>query len=303
MPLMGIDKLYVAKCLTDTAAGMTFTVPQYYKDVQEIDIKPKVNSASAYAENRKIDQATLFDSADISISRYAMSNTERAFLLGQAKASTGGTVSSDADVAPYIAILYKAPIKVDNSLGFRYGVIYKTMFNPPDETYKGLEGKPDLSQVAKIDGSAQPTEWSFIDADGSEKHPWEYHVDTTDPDCPADIDSTWFNSVAIPSITAVSALALSNSLPANNATGVAATVKPALTFNNAIADFSSIVFMNVTSGVLVANTMALDSTGKVLTITPTSNLTSADVYNIILTGVKDAYGQVLSQQIIKFTVA
>jgi phi13 family phage major tail protein len=303
MPTMGINKLYIAKQLTDTSAGMTFTSPTYYKDIQELGLKLKVNTASAYAENRMVDQATLFDNADISVSRYSMSSAEKAFLLGQALASTGGSISSDADIAPYIAILYKAPIKVDNVKGFRYGVIYKTMFTPPDETIKGLEGKPDLSQVPKITGSAMSTEWSFIDADGNEKHPWEYHVDTTDPNCPADIDSTWFNSVPIPSIATLAPLALSSSAPEDNATAVVLTTKPVLTFNNSITGFNGIAFIDITDGTLVDNTKELDNTGKILTITPSANLATGKVYSIILSGVTDAYGQILTQQIIKFTTA
>lgn len=303
MPTIGIEKLYVAKNLTDTPTAMTFTTPKYYEDIQELDLKPKVNSNSAYAENRKVDQVTLFDSCDISMSRYAMSSAERAFLLGQSLASTGGSISSDADEAPYIALLYKTPIRVNGVSGYRYGVIYKVMFTPPDETMKGLAGKPDLSESAKLAGSAQASEWSFIDENGKSKHPWEYHVDTTDPGCPENIDSIWFNSVPIPSVTPVSALALSNSNPANNDTAVALDAKPVLTFNNAISNYDNILLMNITDGSLVTSSMTLDITGKILTVTPGANLVTGKVYNIILSGVTDVYGQTLATQVVKFTTA
>lgn len=303
MPLCGIEKLYVAKQIMDSASAMTFTAPTYYKDVQELDIKPKVNSAKAYAENRLVDQATEFDSADISVSRYSMTSAERAFLLGQTIAAGGGVIAANGDTPPFVALLYKAPIRVNGAKAYRYGVIYKTMFTPPDENLKGLEGKPDLSQVAKISGTAQSTDWSFKDADNNEKHPWEYHIDTTDPNCPEDIDATWFTSVHIPSVDAILDLALSSSTPATNATGIVLTTKPALTFNNAIAAYNNVLLMNVTDGTLVENTMALDTTGKVLTLTPGANLVTAKTYNIILSGVTDVYGQVLATQIIKFTTA
>ncbi|MFL0197004.1 major tail protein [Clostridium sp. WILCCON 0269] len=302
MPLMGIEKLYVAKQLADTSAGMTFTTPQYYKNVQELSIKPKTNNTKAYAENRLVDQATQFDSADISMSRFSMSSAERAFLLGQSLASTGGSISADSDNPPFITLLYKAPIKVDGVLGHRYGVIYKVMFEPPDEDLKSLQGKPDLSEVPKLAGTAQPTEWSFADGNNT-KHPWEYHIDTTDPNCPENIDSTWFNSVPIPSLTAINALLLSSSTPANNATAIALGAKPTLTFNNGVSDYSNILLMNITDGVLVANTMSLDTAGKVLTITPTTNLTAAKTYEIIVQGVKDIYGQSLATTLVKFTTA
>lgn len=302
MPLMGIEKLYVAQQLTDTSGGMTFSTPQYYKNVQELSIKPKTNNTKAYAENRIVDQATQFDSADISMSRYSMSSTERAFLLGQSLAGTGGSISADSDTPPFIALLYKAPIKVDGVMGYRYGVIYKAMFEPPDEDMKSLQGKPDLSEVPKISGTAQPTEWSFKDGDKT-KHPWEYHIDTTDSNCPESIDTTWFNSVAIPSLTATSELALSSSTPTNNAVGITLDTKPALTFNNGIADYSNVLLYNITDGALVTNVMALDTTGKILTITPSANLVASKTYNIIVQGVKDIYGQSLATALVKFTTA
>lgn len=298
MPRVGIKKLYVAKMLTDTAAGMTFDTPVYFKDVQRLGIKPKTNTDKAYAENRMVDQATEFDSADVDFDRYSMSSTERALILGQTIAANGGIIASQGDQPPFIAVLYKAPIRVNNSVQNRYGVIYKSIFTPGDEEMKGLEGKPDLSQNDKVSGVAQPTEWSYLDAENKEKHPWEYHIDTAE-----DLDDTWFAAVQIPSVSAVSALALSSSLPANNATGVAASTKPTLTFNNAIAKYGDVLLLNVTDSALVANTMALDNTNKILTITPTANLLTGKTYNIVLNGVTDIYGQVLATQIIKFTVA
>lgn len=102
---------------------------------------------------------------------------------------------------------------------------------------------------------------------------------------------------------APAAISLSSSNPANNAVGVATTVKPALTFNNALSSYISIVLLNETDNALVANTMALDATNKILTITPGANLVTGKTYDIILTGITDIYGQELAQQIIKFTVA
>lgn len=300
MPKMGVEKLYVSKLLTDASSGMTFSTPQYYSGIQEISLKPKVNSASAYAENRKVDQDTMFDSCDISMSLFAMTSTQRAFMLGQSLASTGGSIGSLNDSAPFIAVLYKAPIKVNGVKGYRYGVIYKIMFEPPDDDYKGLEGKPDFSQVDKMSGSAQPTEWSFID-NGIEKHPWEYHVDTTDANCPDNIDTTWFKNIPVPSLSSYNNLEITSSAPVNNDTGSALTEKPTITFNNAITDYSNVLLYNVTDGSLVDISKTLDDTGKVLTITPSASLVAGKAYNVIVQGVTDTFGQTLVTQLIKFT--
>lgn len=306
MPNMGIEKYYVAKQLTDTPAGMTFTTPQYYEFVQELGIKPKVNSASAYAENRKVDNATEFDSSDISLSIFQLINAQRAFMLGQDLDQYGGVIGSQGDNVPWITSLYKAPIKVSGKIYHRYGVIYKTQFQPPDDDYKTMEGKPDFSQVPKLSGSAQPTNWSYTNAKGEEKHPWEYHIDTCDPNFPTDIedvDAWWFGSVHVPSITAIGALELSSSAPANNATNATIDVKPVLTFNNPVADFNYVLIYNSSDGVLVANDLSIDVTSKKVTITPSTNLVAGKMYSIIIQGVKDIYGNTLATQMVKFTVA
>jgi hypothetical protein len=84
---------------------------------------------------------------------------------------------------------------------------------------------------------------------------------------------------------------------------IAFFIKPTLTFNNQIRDYSNIILFNQTDGALVVNTITADSTGKILTITPSAALVSAKVYQIIVAGVTDIYGQVLADTTVKFTVA
>lgn len=102
---------------------------------------------------------------------------------------------------------------------------------------------------------------------------------------------------------AATALSISSSNPENNAVGVAVGVHPAITFNNALYSYESIILLNVTDNALVDFAMSLDDTDKILTITPGANLTSGKTYDIILTGITDAYNQTLSKQTIKFTIA
>lgn len=184
MPLTGIEKLYVSTNTKDDASGLTYGIPEYYEGVKEINIKPKQNTEKLYAENKLWDQATTFDSADVEINLTDLSSAQRAKILGQTLAAEGGVYASDTDAAPYVAVLYKANIRG----GFRYGVIYKGAFGLPDEDIKGQEGKVAF-QTPKITATFQPTIHNGM---------WEYHVDTTDSNCPADIDSTWFTEVTIP---------------------------------------------------------------------------------------------------------
>lgn len=95
---------------------------------------------------------------------------------------------------------------------------------------------------------------------------------------------------------------LSSSAPANNATGVLATAHPALTFNNAIAS-KDVLLIKIDSNSIVMVAKSWAAAGKQLTLTPSANLTSGDVYRVVLAGVKDIYGQSLAASVIKFAVA
>lgn len=98
-----------------------------------------------------------------------------------------------------------------------------------------------------------------------------------------------------------SAIALSNSNPANAATGVSTAIDPVLTFNNALKDYSNIVFLNETDNTQVAFTSAIDVSNKIVTLTPGTALTAGKKYDIILAGITDIYGQKLANTIVSFT--
>lgn len=101
--------------------------------------------------------------------------------------------------------------------------------------------------------------------------------------------------------SAVSAIALSTSVPAANATAVAVGANVVLTFNNKIA--REAVTLVSALGVLVNTTKTFDAAGKVLTIVPTGNLTASTKYFVTVAGVADVYNQSLSTVVNSFTTA
>lgn len=86
------------------------------------------------------------------------------------------------------------------------------------------------------------------------------------------------------------------------AAGIWLTITPTLTFNNKIT-FSAVTLVKQSDSSVVSATQEWDTAGKVLTVTPTSSLTSGAVYEIVVAGTTDIYGQELSASVIKFTVA
>lgn len=97
---------------------------------------------------------------------------------------------------------------------------------------------------------------------------------------------------------APSALALVSILPDHEDTDVALTSTIKLTFNNKIK--TEMVTITSSDGDLVTVARAWDSTGKVLTLTPASNLEAATTYLVTILGVADIYNQSLAPSVTNF---
>lgn len=100
---------------------------------------------------------------------------------------------------------------------------------------------------------------------------------------------------------AISALALSSSVPADAATAVAVGANITLTFNNKVSVDD--VTLTTATGTVVPFTKTWDATGKIMTIDPNANLAAATSHLIVISGVRDIYGQSLATVVRKFTTA
>lgn len=294
MPIVGVEKLYIALQITDTAASLAYGTPAYYEGIKEIAIKPKAETAILYAENDIWDQETLFESADVDIVIADLTSAQKATLLGQTTATDGGVYASKTDEPPYVAILYKANLSRG---GYRYGVLYKGKFKLSEDSMKGQEGKKEF-QVPKISALFQSNKYNGI---------WEYHVDTTDPNCPEDIDDTWFTAVTIPDAdTTAPTVSVS---PADTDINVAVDANVVWTFNEAINSdkvvSANFFIMNASDGSLVSGALSIDAAKKVVTFNPTESLGTSTAYIAICTSnVTDAAGNELAaNSITNFTTA
>ena len=298
MPITGIENLYYAKQTADTLNTLTYGTPIYMPGVKELGIKPKQNTEKSYAENKLWDQMTVFDSAEVSISIQDLTSAQRADLLGQNTAAEGGVFATDGDEAPYVALLYKATIRG----GYRYGVIYKGQFTLPDDSMKGQEGKPDF-QTPSIKATFQPTIYAMT-VGSNQKSPWEYHVDTTDPNCPEDIDSTWFKTVKIPGAdTAVPTVV---SVPADGDSEVTTDTNVIFTFSKAVDPTTvtdSDIFLMKVDGTIVSASLSINATKNVVTLDPADSLVTGSYVAVCTKNVRTISGIPLaSNVIVNFTV-
>lgn len=270
MAIIGIEKLYYAKITKDDSAGVVYGTPIYLPGIKEIGIKPKQNTGKLYAENKLWEQTTTLDSVDIEIETADLTNAQLADLLGHTISSVGGIIKDASDVAPYIALLYKAT-KTNNRA--RYGVLYKGKMQLPDDSAKGQEGKVDF-QTPKMAATFQPLAYN---------NDWSYVVDSDDANAPANLDTTFFNTVLLPSMdTTVPTV---TSVPIKGATGVAATASVVLTFTKAInvnTLTTDNIFLINSAGATIASTLTVSTDGLTVTLKPSSNLT-AGAYTCVIT--------------------
>lgn len=183
--LIGLEKLYYSKITKDDNTGLTFGTPIYLAGVKEIKISPKVSTEKLYAENKLWEQATSLDDIEVSVNLADLTNAQLADLLGHKIATEGGIIANADDIAPYVALLYKA----NKSNGkARYGILYKGKLELPEDSAKGAEGKVDF-QTPEIKATFQPLQNNGM---------WKYQVDSDDADCPTGIDTTFWTSVIIP---------------------------------------------------------------------------------------------------------
>lgn len=117
------------------------------------------------------------------------------------------------------------------------------------------------------------------------------------------VDGTVTIAAGVPTFVAggVDAIALSTSVPADAATGVAVDANVVLTFNNVIK--GEAVVLTTDAGVVVAATKTWNAARTILTINPDSNLDASTTYLVAITGVVDVYGQTLAAVVNDFTTA
>lgn len=180
VPVVGLEKLYVAKILSD-GETTTYDTPKYLAGIKEIGVKPKVNSDEFYAENQLWLSETTLANVDVEVDITDLTNEDEAMLLGHKIATEGGIIKSADDVAPEVALLFKA--NKGNGKA-RYVVLYKGKFSIGDEDYKGKEGKANF-QSKKLKATFAPLHSNSM---------WSYKIDEEQ----GMTDTKFFEKVIIP---------------------------------------------------------------------------------------------------------
>ena len=194
-------------------------------------------------------------------------------------------------------------------LGYKLHLIYGALAAPSEKGYKTINESPDAitfswevsTTPVEVPGK-KPTAYVTIDStkiDPAKLTQLEnilYGTASSEPRLPLPSEIIDILGSATPQ-----ALAVSSSVPTDGGTSVAVGSSITLSFNNRIQT-EDIVLMTA-AGSVVAATKTFDSTGKILTIKPKSNMSSGTQHMVVLAGVADIYGQSLTTAVRKFTTA
>ena len=295
--VVGVDQMHVALVTQDDAAGYAADVPEIFAPATEVSCEPTTNLDTQYADNQPFDVLPSEGESKLTITVTSIPLSILAKYLGKTyDAATGRIFDAGGAATPPEAALSFRALKSNGKQ--RYFQYLKGRFSvPKDEaTTKAEKAEPKPQQIIF---TAVNTIHQFSLPGG---------ITATQKRVFGDEDSlnfngsTWFNAVQVPGITSPSALALSSSVPVDDASGVSKTANLTLTYNNALADdaVDSITLLDDSEAV-VAATITLDATKKIVTIDPTASLAGSTAHKVVA-AVTDIYGQHLTS-VVTFTTA
>lgn len=165
IPIIGLQKLYVAKLRKDDETGVEFEKPVYLEGIKELGIKPKLSNDEFYAEDKLWCSDTSIANIDVEVNITDLSEENEAMLLGHKIAESGGIIYNADDKAPVVAVLFKATKQ--NGKG-RFICLYRGTFSiADDENYKSKEGKANF-QTKKLKATFAPLHHNSM---------WKYKTD------------------------------------------------------------------------------------------------------------------------------
>lgn len=284
--VVGLRDLYIAAVSADGDAAYTAGTPQRLSYAATLSATPNQSFETQYADDGAFETVASEGETTFDLEVTAVPLETLALISGKIFDSTTGRVYDNAGTPGYFALGFRS-LKSNGS--YRYYWFLKGRFNAPnlEAATKGETAEP---KIQKLQFVAVKTLHQFDLGDINDGVKAVIGDEDTDS-----FDATnWFAQVQVPGVAAVSALALSASVPVDGASGVAVGDDLTLTFNNALqADATARVVLTKDDGTLVAAAVTLDAARKIVTVNPTSNLSASSDY-LLTYAVEDIYGQTLS---------
>ena len=294
---LGLRDLYYALVTQDNSSAYAAGTPATLAPAVTANQTPSANSVTQYADDGPYDVLTGEGETKIDFEVTNIPIQIQAILLGKKYDASTGRMFDQGGTPPDVALSFRS-LKSNGS--YRYFQFLKGKFSAPSEEQSTKTDSPE-PKTAKITFTAVKTTYQFTLPDSV--------VDGVkavkgDSDATGFSGTTWFSAVQVPVVGSPSAFTCTPS-PADAATGVAAGVSPTLTFSNALAgnQENGIVLIRVSTGAAIALARTINAARTVVTLNPTSDLTSGAQYYISVPNPVNIYGQALGNTVYDFTIA
>ena len=292
---VGVDKIYYALVSQDDASAYAAGTPAVFAPAMNIAQAPKSNSKTQYADNQPFDAMNSEGETEVDVEITGLPLDVHAVITGRVYDIATGRFFDNGGTPPDIALGFRAK---KSGGAYRYYWFLKGKFGPPSEEQASESDTPD-PKSQKMKFTAVRTVHQFV-LSGSVTDSVKRNVgETSDTNFSA---TTWFDDVQVPVAGSPSALTCTPS-PADAATGVAVSVSPTLTFNNALRTGVTGISLVEVDGTVIASAITINAAKTVVTINPTSNLDALTQYLIVVSGARDIYGQALAITAYDFTTA
>jgi len=290
---IGVDKVYTFDILEDSDANYIASTPVYFAPVAEISGEAKTDNTTTYYDNKAGNNYVSEGATELKMTLSNVPGVKMASHLGKDyDVASGRVYDSGEPNPPDKGIMFRYNMGKGN---YRYYCYLKGTFSGGAEVATSKSDKINVKTYeATFTGVATTHEWMISSIKKSLKRVFG---DTADLSFDG---SSWFTQAQTPDTTiAPAAITLSSSVPADAATAISKTAAIVLTFNNKICKEAITLISSL--GDIAAVTKAWDTTGKILSITPSIALTGTLKYIVSFAGVVDVYGQSLAAQARDFT--
>lgn len=293
---LGADKLYYALVTQDDQAGFAADPPAYLAPLMNISVKPKTNSKTQYADNKAFDAMSAEGESESDVEITGLPLDKQAVILGKVWDSVNKRFYDNPSIPPQIALGYRA-LKSDGN--YKYYWYLNCKFQPFDEEAASETDTPDPKST-KLKLTAIHSVHEF-DLDGSltksvKRVVADDAIDEVDPD-------EWFGDVQVPAPGSLPSFTATPS-PSDGATAQAVSVPINVVFSNPLAGGAErgVGLLDTDGNTAVTVTRAISSDRKTVTLAHDA-LDAATTYLLTLSGIRDMYGQALTDVAYSFETA
>ena len=194
MATIGLSDLYYAT-ITEAALGSeTYGTPAKLAKAISADLSIEIAEAILYADDAASETIKSFKNGKLTLSVDDLGTDKAALLTGGSVDKNGVLINSTENVAPYVAIGFRAQ-KANGK--YRYFWLYKVQFAPISTSLQ-TKGDSITFQTPSIEGTIIRRNKE----DASGLHPWKAEVTEGDEGVESSVITGWFSQVYEPTYKA-----------------------------------------------------------------------------------------------------